>query len=66
MAEQSVDLITHNLSFTLSVYYTNQIPGHIMQLFPKNPSCIVTFPIVKAELAKFDLAIKLVKANKGT
>ena len=31
MAEQTVNLITHNLSFTLSVYYTNQIPGHRMQ-----------------------------------
>ena len=58
MAEQTVNLTTHNPSFTLSVYYTNQITGHRMQQLPKNPSFIVKVPIVKAELAKFDLAIK--------
>ena len=30
--------ITHNPSFTHSAYYINQIPGHRMQQFPKNPS----------------------------
>ena len=58
MAEQTVNLIIHIPSSTHSVYYTYHIPGHRMQYFPKNPSCIVTFPIVKAKLAKFDLAIK--------
>ena len=31
LAEQPVNLITHNPSFTHLVYYTNQIPGHRMQ-----------------------------------
>ena len=31
MAEQTLTLITHNPSFTHSVYYVNQIPGHRMQ-----------------------------------
>ena len=31
MAEQTLTLITHNPSFTHSVYYINQIPGHRMQ-----------------------------------
>ena len=31
MAVQTLTLITHNPSFTHSVYYINQIPGHMMQ-----------------------------------
>ena len=44
MAEQTLTLITHNPSITYSFNFINQIPGHRMQQFPKNPS-ISHFPI---------------------
>ena len=52
MAEQTLTMITHNPSFTHSVYCINRIPGHRIQLFQKNPS-LSHFPMQKPKLILF-------------
>ena len=58
MTEQTLTLITHNPSFnTLILQATDGIISKV--------SIIVTFFHIKAEVAKFDLAVKYVKINTG-
>ena len=59
MTEQTLTLITHNPSFGHLVYSRSQ------DAIISKVSIIVTFSDIKAEVTKFDLAVKYVKINIG-
>ena len=60
----TLTLSTRIPSFTHLVYYINQLSGHMLQQFPKNPSLLL-FSHMKAKVAKCDIAIKQLSVNLG-
>ena len=61
MTEQTLTLITHNPSFSLH----NEPISRSQDAIISKVSIIVTFSHIKAQVAKFDLAVKYVKINTG-
>ena len=62
MSEQTLTLITHYPSFNHLVYIIKPNSRSQDAIISK-VSIIVTFSHIKAEVAKFDLAVKYVKIN---